>query len=242
MLKYGRMLGGIMNKKSNLIIGIFIGASIMMIITVFMINKFNIVNKSYSEVKNREQSNNEQVKIIEETQLIEEATPEKEETKKGEVKSVPNTKTSSVQKKEDVIEYFEKQKKYTKDLFIKIVDFIFYKKEINGYTFDKLTQEMKLKVITIAIKIDYKVEEIYPNYKEKLDEKYNDFLEKANDRYLEITNNICLNVGDDVCIQAKQDYTNMKETFKNSFDKLKQISDKGIESLKDWYENYSSKN
>lgn len=63
---------------------------------------------------------------------------------------------------------FEKCKTKFKDYFITGVDFIFYDKEINGYTFDELSNEAKLKVIAILIKIDNKIEKYAPGYKESI--------------------------------------------------------------------------
>lgn len=55
-----------------------------------------------------------------------------------------------------------------KATFISIVDFLFYDGTIKGITFNELTDEGKQKVLEIANKIDVKLEEVSPGYKDKI--------------------------------------------------------------------------
>ena len=55
-----------------------------------------------------------------------------------------------------------------KGVFITIVDFIFYDSEIDGITFDQLTDNGKQKILEIAHNIDIKIENKFPNYKDTI--------------------------------------------------------------------------
>ena len=86
-----------------------------------------------------------------------------------------NNSDNSSSKENNVtpVNYFENidnsnDKNAIKEGFVKIVDFIFYGTEINGYTFKSLTNEAKLKIMSIALSLDKKVEEIFPGYKETI--------------------------------------------------------------------------
>lgn len=52
-----------------------------------------------------------------------------------------------------------------KGVFVLIVDFIFYEGEINGITFNELSDAGKEKVLKIATSIDNKINLKYPDYK-----------------------------------------------------------------------------
>src|SRR5699024_8706248 len=100
-----------------------------------------------------------------------------------------------------------------KNAFTTVVDFIFYGKEINGYTFSELTTSAKMKIIEIALKIDSKINEYFPDYKESIKAGYENIKGKLAYAYLEITSSLCEAVGTDTCNQAKEDFNNMKKSF-----------------------------
>lgn len=115
----------------------------------------------------------------------------------------------SVTSEEDVVNYFEKKydevnnnswndvKDKAKEYFITIVDFIFYDGKIKGHTFNDLSSTAKLKIISIALKIDNKIEEYIPGYKETISSNgskiYNNVKEKLVTLYLDISTEICKN-------------------------------------------------
>ncbi len=55
-----------------------------------------------------------------------------------------------------------------KDTFTSFVDFIFYGEEINGMTFDELTDEAKEATLDTFYNLDQFIEGYYPNYKEEV--------------------------------------------------------------------------
>lgn len=68
-----------------------------------------------------------------------------------------------------------------KATFISIVDFLFYDGTIKGVTFNELTDEGKHKVLELANKIDVKLEEKVPGYKEKISSTTSNAYNKASE-------------------------------------------------------------
>ena len=58
-----------------------------------------------------------------------------------------------------------------KKLFVKGVDFCFYGEEINGITYQDLTDEMKKETLYNLSIIDDTIMKVSPNYKENIEEK-----------------------------------------------------------------------
>lgn len=65
--------------------------------------------------------------------------------------------------------------------FISIVDFLFYDGTIKGISFDELTEKGKEKVLEISSKIDVKLEEKCPGYKEKISNSTSKAYQKASE-------------------------------------------------------------
>lgn len=65
--------------------------------------------------------------------------------------------------------------------FISIVDFLFYDGTIKGISFDELTEKGKEKVLEISSKIDVKLEEKCPGYKEKISNNTSKAYQKASE-------------------------------------------------------------
>ena len=80
-------------------------------------------------------------------------------------------------------------KQTSKEIFITIVDFIFYDGKINGVTFDELTDKGKQEVLKIAQKIDGAIEEKIPGYKETISEKASNAFNKASELIKKGANN-----------------------------------------------------
>lgn len=164
-----------------------------------------------------------------------------------------NNNTSVSKNEEAVIAYFESQDsmitEYTnqedgtlrekaKNAFITIVDFIFYEREIKGYTFKELTTEAKLKVIKLALSIDHKIDEYFPDYKEVIKDKYTSIKGQLAVKYLEFTSTLCETVGVDTCNQAKEDFNTMKESFGFTWQLVKELASSGSDKIKEFYESW----
>ena len=162
----------------------------------------------------------------------------------------------SVTSEEDVVNYFEKNydevnnnswddvNDKAKEYFITIVDFIFYDGKIKGHTFNDLSSTAKLKIISIALKIDNKIEEYIPGYKEKISSNgskiYNNVKEKLVTLYLDISTEICKN-HENGCNTAKEIFKDIKDNCKIGWDFIKKLVSSGTSKLKEWYEVYSGK-
>ena len=152
----------------------------------------------------------------------------------------------------DVISYFTSKEKSisknnqedktlretAKETFVTVVDFIFYDKEVKGYTFKELTTSAKLKIIEIALSIDHKIDEYFPDYKDVIKDKYNNIKGKLAVKYLEFTSTLCEKVGEDTCNQAKEDFNTMKESFGFTWELIKELAATGSDKVKEFYENW----
>ena len=135
-----------------------------------------------------------------------------------------------------------------KATFISVVDFLFYDGTINGVTFNELTTSGKEKVLELANKIDTKLEEKSPGYKDKISsgtskaftkasevikkgaKNINDFAKEAlgNDNYNSI-------------IDAKDE---LVKYSKNAFSFVGGVGSKLYTNTKDklneWYQNFKN--
>lgn len=155
---------------------------------------------------------------------------------------------------EDVVSYFESMeydvenstsfKEKFKEYFVIIVDFIFYDKEIKGYTFSGLTGTAKAKIVAFALKIDTKIDEYVPGYKENISSTtgkvYTDIKEKLVTSYMDISSTVCKN-NEDECNKVKDIFSDVKSYCKIGWDFIKGLVKSGVTKLKDWYEIYSGK-
>jgi hypothetical protein len=122
-----------------------------------------------------------------------------------------------------------------KTKFIKCIDFIFYDGEINGKTFNELSNSAKLKVISIALSIDSKIDSKFPGYKETISASYQNAKTKLIEKYLDITTTICQN-DTELCINAKEGFSDLKSSFGVTWQMIKDLAGSGVSKLKSWYE------
>ena len=161
-------------------------------------------------------------------------------------------KDNTTYTEDDVINYFtniedevnneskvDKFKTTFKDYFTNTIDFIFYDKEIKGHKFKDLTTSAKLKVMASAIKIDSKINDKIPNYKDSLSDKYKDIKNELVMKYTDLTISVCSN-HEQGCDKAKELYGEVKEKGKIGFSYIKSILSKGKNKLKDYYEIYKN--
>ena len=143
---------------------------------------------------------------------------------------------------ERLVEHFEniRETKDENDLksgYQEIVDFIFNESKINGISFKELQEETKTKIISIGLKIDSKINELFPNYKENFGEKYRDIKEKMSLMFYDITSNICMD-NQKLCDKSLEIYNDVKEEIVVDFNKLKEISDHEFNKVKDFFKEY----
>ena len=187
--------------------------------------------------KSAERVSNETTnKVTTTTKII--STTTKTTTKKNDNKSADD----------EVLAYFnnqvntadDKSKGTLKSTFIKVVDFIFYDKDINGYYFKDLTASAKLKVISLALKLDAIIDKHFPGYKEELSSSYNKAKDSLITLYLNLTSEFCKNNGA-TCESAKNDFALLKESLNLSWDVISSLAKSGTTKIKEWYEIFSGK-
>ena len=135
-----------------------------------------------------------------------------------------------------------------KGIFVTIVDFLFYDSEINGVTFVELTDSGKQKVLEIASRIDTKIENKFPNYKETISETAKEAFNKASELIKKGANNLKEfskeKLGEEnynSIVEAKDElveYT--KEAIDIIGDVGSDLLDSGKEYIKNWYENFKN--
>lgn len=168
-----------------------------------------------------------------------------------------NLNETTTRSETNVISYFESQgnmlsensnqedrslREKAKDSFITMIDFIFYDKEVKGYTFKELTTAAKLKVIKLALTIDHKIDSYFPDYKEVIKDKYTSFKGKLALKYLEFTSYLCETVGENTCNQAQEDFNTMKESFGFTWQFIRELATSGSSKVKDFYESWRDSN
>ena len=160
-----------------------------------------------------------------------------------------HTPQEQVATEEDIIAYFSNTenevnnstsfKDSLKEKFVTLVDFLFYDGEIKGKTFKELSNKTKLKVLEIFLKIDNKLDNKFPNYKENIsntgNKVYTNVKTKAIETYLNLTTEICANDAS-LCESAKEGLRTLKESFSLTWDFIKEMSGVGLTKLKNWYE------
>lgn len=179
-------------------------------------------------------------------------------TKSSKVKTTTKKASDSLSyKEEDVITYVENLnneldnansnmsfKEKFKEKFILVVDFIFYDGEIKGYKFDELTNTAKAKVVFYALKIDSKINDLWPNYKEIIGDKVNDLKAKLIAKYMDVSTTICSKYPED-CENVKKDFKILKSSLSVTWDVVKNAFKYGYgkttDYLKTWYEVFSGK-
>ena len=254
-------------KKNLPVILLSVACTLLLVAVILLINNNNVFKMSNSSGKeDKEKNNTKEVEKKKEeandpTKSSDEeikVAPEKEiEVNNNTNNTSTNTESPKVydtvfSSENDLIAYYQNEEssinssnqtvgQKAKGVFVDVVDFIFYDKEIKGYTFKGLTNTAKLKIITVALKIDNKIDSYFPGYKETLSEKYRNVKEKLAESYAKYTVNLCEKVGEDTCNQFKEDYANMKNSFGITGDYLKEGLSKLKDSIKEKYESWRDK-
>ena len=128
-------------------------------------------------------------------------------------------------------EDYENVKKYGREFFIKMVDFIFYDKDINGIKFSDLKEETKEEVYNTFCDIDALIMTFSPDYKENIGEKYEVVKDFTSKTYYNALDKIREAIGD-------EKYDKVKEIKDNTKEKIKDGADDAKEYIKKKYENW----
>ena len=131
-------------------------------------------------------------------------------------------------------EQVEQAKEKGKEYFITGVDFIFYDKEMNGVTFDDLTEEGKKVTLENLETIDGWIMEIAPDYKDKIGEKYQVVKDFVSTTYYDALESIKESLGE-------ENYSAIQEKKNEIKDSITSTKDKALEKVSEWYQNFKNK-
>lgn len=237
-----------MNKKI-IIISIISGISLLLIGCLIKITYANKKNEEVKEaIKEKEDNNKEEIKI--DSKLDDD---ENKETIKNDnynekdnivIDELNNTLKNIEESTQD-----ENFKDKASSTFISIVDFLFYDGTIKGISFDELTEKGKEKVLEISSKIDVKLEEKCPGYKEKISNSTSKAYQKASKiikKGAKNINDFAKNaLGDDnyqAIIDAKDELAKYsKEALNFVTGTGSKVFNSTKEKLNEWYQNFKNK-
>ena len=135
-----------------------------------------------------------------------------------------------------------------KGVFVSIVDFLFYDGEINGVTFDELTDSGKQKVLEIANKVDGAIESKIPGYKETISDTASKAFNKASEVIKSGANNLNNFAREKLGEENYQSIIDAKDELvyytKNAISFLGDVGGKAFNSIKDkvssWYQDFKN--
>ncbi len=203
LIKFGKILiekgSNIMNNKKYIIISVIVGivflAMGVLIGLVYsnrdvIFKENNISNENNMPKNDLENENVDEIK--EETkgkERYEEVPKKNNETIKNEITkpSLSNKDNTIINEMDNTLNSIDAESSSSnfsdkaKATFISIVDFLFYDGTIKGITFNELTDEGKQKFLEIANKIDVKLEEKAPGYKDKISSTTSNAYNKASE-------------------------------------------------------------
>lgn len=270
LIKFGKILiekgSNIMNNKKYIIISFIVGivflAMGVLIGLVYsnrdvIFKENNISNENNMPKNDLENDNINEIK--EETkgkERYEEVPKKNNETIKNEVTkpSLSNKDNTIINEMDNTLNSIDAESSSSnfsdkaKATFISIVDFLFYDGTIKGVTFNELTDAGKQKVLELANKIDVKLEEKAPGYKDKISSStssvYNKASEVIKNGASSLNNFAKEKLGDEnynSIIDAKNE---LVKYSKNALNLVGSAGSKLFSSTKDklndWYQNFKN--
>lgn len=197
----------------------------------------------------------------------EETVANKDSIETKEITLVTEQDTTTIATDEEVVEYIEdvtnevetlteeeslseKTKQSLKKAFITLTDFIFYDGTIKGKTFKELSYEAQTKILELYEKLDTKIENVFPNYKEEIKDTstktYSKVKEKAQELKETIKKIYIERVGEDTYQKEMDIIKNTKDkvvekttpVISDVKDKAKDTYTKAKDKLDEWYKNF----
>lgn len=237
-----------MNKKI-IIISIVSGIALLLIGCLIGITYANKKNEEVKEeIKEKEDNNKEEIKIDRKLNDNENKNTIKNDNYNEKDNIVIDELNNTLKNIEESTQD-ENFKDKASSTFISIVDFLFYDGTIKGISFDELTEKGKEKVLEISSKIDVKLEEKCPGYKEKISNSTSKAYQKASKiikKGAKNINNFAKSALGDENYQAIIDAKD--ELVKYSKESLNYVTGAGSkvfnntkEKLNEWYQNFKNK-
>lgn len=270
LIKFGKILiekgSNIMNNKKYIIISVIVGivflAMGVLIGLVYsnrdvIFKENNISNENNVPKNDLENDNINEIK--EETkgkERYEEVPKKNNETIKNEVTkpSLSNKDNTIINEMDNTLNSINTESSSSnfsdkaKATFISIVDFLFYDGTIKGVTFNELTDAGKQKVLELANKIDVKLEEKAPGYKDKISSStssaYNKASEVIKNGASSLNNFAKEKLGDEnynSIIDAKNELVKYSKNALNLVGSAgSKIFSSTKDKLNDWYQNFKN--
>lgn len=223
------------NTRINMNKVIIIGLVIVIFFTIaFILLSINKYNRQASRNSNRnEYSSNG--KVLENNEI------KKEEKTISHFENIENEVDTYIENQEN-----KKLSTKAKEKFTELVDFIFYGTEINGITFNELSDSTKDKLISIVNRIDTKIESKVPGYKETISDEastsYKYLSEKLKQGITYIDGKVEDKIGEEKYSNIKEGANkiveNVKEKSTKVLDKGKEIANSAKDKVKNWYEEW----
>lgn len=270
LIKFGKILiekgSNIMNNKKYIIISVIVGIVFLamgVLIGLVYSNRDVIFKENNISNENNVPKNdleNENVnEIKEETKVkkrYEEVPKKNNETIKNEVTkpSLSNKDNTIINEMDNTLNSINTESSSSnfsdkaKATFISIVDFLFYDGIIKGVTFNELTDAGKQKVLELANKIDVKLEEKAPGYKDKISSStssaYNKASEVIKNGASSLNNFAKEKLGDEnynSIIDAKNELVKYSKNALNLVGSAgSKIFSSTKDKLNDWYQNFKN--
>ena len=237
-----------MNKKI-IIISIVSGVALLLIGCLIGITYANKKNEEVKEeIKEKEDNNKEEIKIDRKLNDNENKNTIKNDNYNEKDNIVIDELNNTLKNIEESTQD-ENFKDKASSTFISIVDFLFYDGTIKGISFDELTEKGKEKVLEISSKIDVKLEEKCPGYKEKISNSTSKAYQKASKIIKKGAKNINdfakSALGDEnyqAIIDAKDELAKYsKEALNYVTGAGSKVFNNTKEKLNEWYQNFKNK-
>jgi len=237
-----------MNKKI-IIIGLVSGITLLLIGCLIGITYANKKNEEVKEeIKEKEDNNKEEIKIDRKLNDNENKDAIKNDNYNEKDNIVIDELNNTLKNIEESTQD-ENFKDKASSTFISIVDFLFYDGTIKGISFDELTEKGKEKVLEISSKIDVKLEEKCPGYKEKISNSTSKAYQKASKIIKKGAKNINdfakSALGDEnyqAIIDAKDELAKYsKEALNYVTGAGSKVFNNTKEKLNEWYQNFKNK-
>lgn len=272
LIKFGKILiekgSNIMNNKKYIIISVIVGIVFLamgVLIGLVYSNRDVIFKENNISNENNVPKNdleNENVnEIKEETKVkkrYEEVPKKNNETIKNDITkpSLSNKDNTIINEMDNTLNSIDAERSSSnfsdkaKATFITIVDFLFYDGTIKGITFNELTDDGKQKVLEIANKIDIKLEEVSPGYKDKISSTTSNAYNKASEIIKSgassLNNFAKEKLGDEnynSIIDAKNELVKYSKNALNLVGSAgSKIFSSTKDKLNDWYQNFKNNN
>lgn len=265
LIKFGKILiekgSNIMNNKKYIIISVIVGivflAMGVLIGLVYSNRDVIFKENNISNENNMPKNDLENENIKEKKEETKKEVPKKNnETIKNDITkpSLSNKDNTIINEMDNTLNSIDAESSSSnfsdkaKATFITIVDFLFYDGTIKGITFNELTDDGKQKVLELANKIDVKLEEKAPGYKDKISSStssaYNKASEVIKNGASSLNNFAKEKLGDEnynSIIDAKNELVKYSKNALNLVGSAgSKIFSSTKDKLNDWYQNFKN--